>query len=66
METSRSAVFAFHLVILPLLVVVGLYGKKSPSWMFSILVGIGVLGVLYHSFQLYVSLSKEKKDKNNY
>tara|TARA_B100000963_G_C22177140_1_gene472858 strand:+ start:286 stop:489 length:204 start_codon:yes stop_codon:yes gene_type:complete len=62
MQTTRSAIFAFHLLILPLLVVIGLYGRKSPQWMFSILVGIGILGVLYHSFQLYNSISKEKED----
>lgn len=62
MQTSRTAVYAFHLVILPLLVLVGLYGRKSPQWMFTILVGIGVLGVLYHLFQFYSSLSRENSE----
>ena len=61
MQTSRTAIFAFHLLILPLLIYVGVVGKASPTWAFSILVGVGVIGVLYHSFHLYNSLEQEKQ-----
>ena len=61
MQTSRTAVFAFHLIILPLLIYVGIVGRASPSWAFSILVGVGIIGMLYHSFHLYNSLERENK-----
>ena len=62
MQTSRTAVFAFHLLILPVLIYVGLVGKASPTWTFSILAGIGIIGMLYHSFHLYDSLEREKEN----
>ncbi len=67
MKLSRTGVFAFHLLILPLLIFVGLVGKKSPKWAFSILVGIGIIGMLYHSFHLYDAVKKEDEiiDKEN-
>ena len=53
MQLSRTAIYAFHLLILPVLVVVGYFGRGSPKWTFSLLLGMGIIGVLYHSFMLY-------------
>lgn len=53
MQLSRTAIYAFHLLILPVLVVIGYFGRSSPKWTFSFLLGTGIIGVLYHSFMLY-------------
>uniref|UniRef100_A0A6C0FC78 Uncharacterized protein n=1 Tax=viral metagenome TaxID=1070528 RepID=A0A6C0FC78_9ZZZZ len=58
-------IYYFHLLFLPLLVYVGLMKNKSPDWTYSLLLGVGVLGILYHFFKiLSVELQpKEKRDQ---
>ena len=60
MDSSRIYIYAVHfLLFMPLLIYVGIMGSRTSRVIFQILIGIGVLGMLYHGFKLYVLWKKE-------
>ena len=60
-DVSHTYVYVFHLIILPALIVVGILGTSSPKWLYSFLLGLGIVGMLYHSFKLYGALTTKHK-----
>lgn len=54
MLAQTMSVNVFHLlVVFPILIMVGYMKCKSPDWMFTALVVMGVIGSMYHAHRLY-------------
>jgi hypothetical protein len=50
----------FHVfVIAPLLIAIYFYGKKTPDIIFSILLGLGVIILLYHLYKAYIKYNSK-------
>ena len=64
-QHSHTYVYYFHILILPIFIYVGFVKSKSPDWMFSLLLGIGVLGLLYHLFKIIDMEIKTASKKTN-
>lgn len=61
MDLARSYVNLSHiLIIFPLLLYIGVMKGRSPEWMFNTLVGVSIVGILYHIFAL-VSRNQNNK-----
>ena len=41
------------LIVMPLLIYVGLLKKNTPEYLYTVLLILGVVGMLYHSYKLY-------------
>mgnify|MGYP001216320357 FL=1 len=65
----RQKVNLLHvLVINPILIYIGLYAKKSNPMLYPVLLGIGIIGLLYHGGRMFVSREvtncpEEKKEQ---
>ena len=61
MESSHVYIYAVHFFLfMPLLIYIGIRGPQTPPAFFQILIGIGILGMLYHGFKLYILWKKNK------
>jgi Na+-transporting methylmalonyl-CoA/oxaloacetate decarboxylase beta subunit len=61
METGQI-VHLFHVLIVgTLFLYVGIRRDKIPGFMYPILLGFGVIVVLYHMYKIYLSVAKGKK-----
>jgi len=62
---SPKYVYWLHLIILPLLVYVGVKKGTTPSVVFNIVLGVAIVGIIYHVFKLialyYPENTKKKK-----
>ena len=53
-SSYRRNVNLFHVLVLgPLLIYVGWFGKKSNKYIFPLIFGIGVMAFIYHSFRIF-------------
>ena len=55
---TRAFVHLFHLVIVgSLFLYVGIKRNQIPEWLFSVLLGVGVIIWIYHAIKIYARLS---------
>ena len=54
MDNTKFYINAMHLFfILPFLLYIGISKCKAPKWMFEILIGLCITGILFHSFKTF-------------
>ena len=59
-QTDRRLVYGMHaLFIGPLLICIGMNKGKLPSWMFTLLLVMGVMATLYHSYKFVLEMRRE-------
>ena len=53
MDNTHFYVYAFHaLIIMPFLLYIAIYQCRIPKFVYGILAGIGIIGLLYHGFKM--------------
>jgi hypothetical protein len=53
MDNTELYIYAFHaLIIMPFLLYISIYKCKIPNYVYGILAGISVIGLLYHGFKM--------------
>ena len=53
MDITRFYVYALHaLIIMPFLLYIAIYQCKIPKFVYGILAGIAIIGLLYHGFKM--------------
>ena len=60
---SPKYVYWLHLIILPLLVYVGVKKGTTPPVVFNIVLGVAIVGIIYHVFKLIVLYYPENTKK---
>lgn len=67
MTTSLVYVHLFHILFVgTLFLYVGINGIKTPTFIFPILLFLGVLIIVYHSYKAYVKSTLNKSNWINY
>lgn len=62
-----TTIYAFHsLVVGPLLVYVGLSQRNTPTWIFQLLLILGVAVIFYHLYKLVLAYKREGFLRSNY
>ena len=53
MDNTDLYVYALHaLIIMPFLLYIAIYQCKIPKFVYGILAGISIIGLLYHGFKM--------------
>lgn len=53
MDNTEYYVYALHaLIIMPFLLYIAIYQCKIPKFIYGVLGGIAIIGLLYHSFKM--------------
>ena len=53
MDSTELYVYALHaLIIMPFLLYIAIYQCKIPKFVYGILAGISIIGLLYHGFKI--------------
>lgn len=60
---SARYIYWLHLIILPLFVYIGVKKSTTPTIVFNIVLGIAIVGILYHIFKLAALYRQEKSAK---
>lgn len=54
MENLNYYTYILHFfIIMPFLLYIGIYKCKIPNYIFNILIGISIIGFLYHGFKIF-------------
>ena len=61
MSSSHIFVHIFHILIVgSLFLYVGINGIKTPTFMFPILIYLGIIIIIYHSYKAYIKFTLDK------
>ncbi len=67
MTISHIFVHLFHILIVgSLFLYVGINGSKTPAFVFPILMYLGIIIIIYHSYKAYLKISLDKSAWINY
>ena len=59
---AASYIYWLHLIILPLFVYIGVKKGSTPDILFNIVLGIAIIGIMYHVFKL-ISIYRPEHSK---
>jgi len=67
MTSSHIFVHLFHIIIVgSLFLYVGINGIKTPAFIFPILLYLGIIIIIYHSYKAYIKFTLDKSAWVNY
>lgn len=59
MDNTHFYVYALHaLIIMPFLLYIAIYQCKIPKFVYGILAGISIIGLLYHGLKMIIIINK--------
>ena len=62
---SAGYIYWLHLIILPLFVYIGVKKSTTPTFVFNIVLGIAIVGILYHIFKLTALYRQENPQRKS-